>query len=66
MNPVIALYTEVLYRPLFNGLVWFYNVLPWQDFGLAIIALTIAIRLVLAPILWKAQKSQKALSAIQP
>ena len=66
MNPVIALYTEVLYRPLFNGLVWFYNVLPWQDFGLAIIALTIVIRLVLAPILWKAQKSQKELAAIQP
>lgn len=66
MNPITYLYTEFLWRPLFNGLVWFYVVLPWQDLGLAIIALTIVIRLVLAPVLWKGQRAQKKLAQLQP
>ncbi len=66
MNPLYILYNEALYRPLLNGLVWFYTSLPWQDLGLAIVALTIAIRLILAPFLWKGQKAQKDLAAIQP
>ncbi|MFY9463361.1 MAG: YidC/Oxa1 family membrane protein insertase [Candidatus Sungiibacteriota bacterium] len=60
------LYTEFLWRPLFNGLVFFYNILPGQDLGIAIIALTITIRLILAPLLWKAQAAQKKMALIQP
>lgn len=66
MNPFISIYTEVLWRPLFNGLIWFYNVLPGQDIGLAIVALTIVIRLILTPLLWKAQRAQKDLAILQP
>jgi len=66
MNIFLFLYTEVLWRPLFNGLVFFYNTLPGRDLGVAIIALTIGIRLVLAPLLWKAQAGQKKLAVIQP
>ena len=60
------LYTEILWRPLFNGLIFFYTILPVSDLGVAIIALTIVIRGILAPVLWKAQKSQKELQLIQP
>lgn len=66
MNPLTFLYTELLWRPLFNGLVFFYTVLPGQDLGLAIIALTAVIRLVLAPLLLKAQRAQQRLSLLQP
>lgn len=66
LNPFIYIYTEFLWRPLFNGLVFFYTALPVQDLGLAIIVLTVAIRILLAPFLWKAQKAQKSLAAIQP
>ncbi len=66
MNFFTFLYTEVLWRPLFNGLVFFYTVLPGQDLGLAIIALTAAIRLVLAPLLLKAQRAQQRLALLQP
>ncbi len=66
MNIFSLLYTEALWRPLFNGLVFFYNVLPGHDLGVAIIAFTIAIRLVLAPLLWKAQAAQKKMALIQP
>jgi YidC/Oxa1 family membrane protein insertase len=66
MNPLMFLYTEILWRPLFNGLVLFYNLLPGQDLGLAIIALTAVIRLALAPILWKSQRSQRRLAELAP
>ena len=63
---LINVFNAVLYRPLFNFLVLLYNYLPGHDFGLAIIVLTLAIRLILYPSSVKAIKSQKALSEIQP
>lgn len=60
------LYNELLWRPLFNGLIFFYTILPIADLGLSIVALTIIIRALLAPVLWKAQKAQKDLQLIQP
>ncbi len=66
MELLSSLYTEVLWRPLFNGLVLFYWIVPGHDAGLAVIGLSAALRLALAPLLWKAHKSQKALAALQP
>lgn len=66
MNPLMYLYTEALWRPLFNGLVFFYTVLPGQDLGIAIVALTVAIRLILTPLLLKGQKAQQRVAAVQP
>lgn len=66
MNPLFFVYTEFFWRPLFNGLIAIYNALPWHDLGLAIIVLTILIRLAVAPLFWKAQKSQRDLARIQP
>ena len=66
MGFLSIIYTEVLWRPLFNGLIWLYISLPVRDLGLAIIMLTAVTRIVLAPFLWKAQKAQKAMGRIQP
>lgn len=66
MNIFSFLYTEVLYKPLFNVLVWLYTTAPFADLGLAIIILTLFIRLLLAPLMWKAQTAQKRLSSLQP
>ena len=66
MNFLFSLYNELLWRPLFNGLVFFYTYLPFHDLGLAIVALTLAIRLLLTPLLWKAQRAQKELASLQP
>jgi len=54
-----------LVRLLFNILVFFYNILG-HDMGLAIIAITILIRLALWPSQAKALRSQIALQKIQP
>ena len=66
MNIITVLFNEALYRPLFNGLIFLYNIIPLHDFGIAIILLTIIIRLILYPLNQKAIKSQKALGELQP
>jgi len=66
MSFIITIFNESLYRPLFNALVWLYNVIPGNDLGIAIIVLTIIIRLILYPLSKKAIQSQKAISKLQP
>jgi YidC/Oxa1 family membrane protein insertase len=60
------LYYAILYEPLFNLLIGLYNVLPGHDIGVAIIIMTVLIKLILWPLQSKALKSQKALQDIQP
>jgi YidC/Oxa1 family membrane protein insertase len=63
---ISLLYHDIIYRPLLNLLVFFYNVIPGHDIGIVIIVLTLVIRLALAPSFHKSLKSQKALSDLQP
>jgi YidC/Oxa1 family membrane protein insertase len=66
MSTISLIFNEILYRPLFNGLVFLYNVIPGSDLGVAIIILTIVIRLILYPLFQKGIKSQKEMALIQP
>ena len=66
MDIVAAFYNTLFYQPLFNGLVWFYTILPWPDLGVAIILLTVAIRIILTPLLWKGQSAQRKMAELQP
>ena len=66
MNFLVSFYNEVLYYPLFNLMVFFYNVIPGQDIGVAIIVLTLCVRFVLYPMNSKSIKSQRSMQAIQP
>ncbi len=63
---MIALFNTIFYQPLFNLLVWFYNVIPGHDIGLAIVLLTILIKLILYPFSLQAIRAQKALAELQP
>ena len=58
------LYQIICYQPILNLLAFLYN--NTNDLGVAIILLTIAIKLVLWPLSKKAIKSQTELQAIQP
>ena len=55
------LWQEVLYKPLFNVLVFFYNTIAFHDIGLAIVELTILVRLLLLSPSLKALRAQIAL-----
>ena len=59
-------FTEVLYRPLFNALVFLYNTVAFRDLGLAIILLTLLIRFVLYPLFYKSFKNQLVMQRLQP
>ncbi len=61
-----SLFTTFLFQPLFNVLVVIYNHVPGHDFGIAIIILTLTIRLLFTPLSIKASRSQYALSQLQP
>lgn len=63
---LVNLFDLLLYQPLFNALVFLYNIIPGHDFGIAIIILTLAIKLLLYPTSVKAVKSQRSLQLIQP
>lgn len=63
---MIELYNTLLYQPLLNATIFLYNVLPGNDFGLAIIALTLIIRLIFFPLTVRATLSQRALGRINP
>ncbi|MBI5077147.1 membrane protein insertase YidC [Candidatus Falkowbacteria bacterium] len=63
---MVELYNTILYQPIFNLLIYFYNVIPGNDIGMAIIILTILIKLVLLPFGIQAIKSQKIMQELQP
>lgn len=58
------LFNFVLYEPFFNALIFLYKILP--DIGIAIIILTIVIKLILFWPSYSAIKSQKLLQETQP
>jgi YidC/Oxa1 family membrane protein insertase len=56
----------ILYQPLLNALIFFYNTVAFGDLGISIILLTVLIRLILFPIFQKSVRSQTILQRIQP
>ncbi|MBI2065297.1 MAG: YidC/Oxa1 family membrane protein insertase [Candidatus Yanofskybacteria bacterium] len=63
---MMELYNTILYQPLLNATVFLYNFIPGSDFGLAIITLTILIRVIMFPLTLKTAKSQRAMAKINP
>lgn len=63
---MIALFHTVIYQPLYNILIMFYNIVPGKDFGIAIILITILLRTILIPLYKKQIESQKKLQELQP
>jgi len=60
------LFNLILTQPLINGLVFLYENVTFQDLGIAIIALTIVIRLLLYPVFYKGLKNQTIMQKMQP
>ena len=63
---MMTIYNEILYRPLFNIMVYLQNVIPGGDLGITIIILTIVIRVLFMPLSLKTINSQKMLKELTP
>ena len=60
------IFETILTQPLLSLLVFFYNFIPGHDLGVAIILLTVVVRIILFPFSRLSLKSQKAMQEIQP
>jgi len=60
------LFHAAIYDPLYNGLTFFVGIIPAHDIGLAIIALTILVRIIIFPLSSRAIKAQMAMKKIAP
>ena len=60
------LFNIILYEPMHNALVYITAHMPGGDVGLAIIILTIIVRIIIFPLSHKAAKSQMELKRLEP
>ena len=60
------MFQTFFYQPILNLLIFLYNIVPGHDLGIAIILLTIIIKVILLPLSKKSLKSQKELQELQP
>ncbi|MBW1897828.1 MAG: membrane protein insertase YidC [Deltaproteobacteria bacterium] len=65
MSEIIAVWNTVLLEPMLNFLVVLTSYL-FSNFGLAIIALTIFVRIIMLPLTAKQMRSMKAMQEMQP
>lgn len=66
MSTFYNLFNTTLFQPLLNALVFLYNIVPGHDLGIAIIILTILLRIALWPLTYQSIRSQRALQELQP
>ncbi|MFZ2975155.1 MAG: YidC/Oxa1 family membrane protein insertase [Candidatus Moraniibacteriota bacterium] len=60
------LFGETVYRPIYNFLIFVYNIIPLHDFGVAIIVVTLVLKFLLIPLSKKQIQSQKKMQEMQP
>jgi YidC/Oxa1 family membrane protein insertase len=63
---MVYLYQQILYRPILNLLIFFYQTIAFHDLGLAIILVTLFIRVILYPFFHTGAKQQMLMQRIQP
>lgn len=56
----------LIVNPIFNALMAIYSLIPWGDFGLALIIFTILIRFLLYPLVKSQLHQTKAMRKLQP
>ncbi|MGK2848587.1 MAG: YidC/Oxa1 family membrane protein insertase [Minisyncoccota bacterium] len=63
---MLHIFDILIYRPIYNTLIFFYNIVPGYDFGIAIIITTILLKFFLLPLSKKQIESQKKMQILQP
>ncbi len=61
-----AIFNAIIYQPILWVLVFLYQNTSFGDLGIAIILLTILIRLILLPLFYKGAKDQTVMQRLQP
>ena len=61
-----AAFYHGIFDPLYNGLVYLVDIVPTHDIGIAIIILTIVVKIILLPLSRQAVRTQMAMRKIAP
>lgn len=62
----VELFHTLFYNPLYNALVALIDTVPFADVGVAVIALTVTVKLILFPLSMKAVRTQLMMKRIEP
>ena len=67
MLSIIPLFfNAVIYNPLYNGLVYLVGIIPTHDVGIAVVLLTIVVRIVVYPLSRRAIQAQLDMKKVAP
>lgn len=61
-----SLYHTFFFDPLYNSLIFLFQIFPWADAGIVVVLLTIIVRLILFPLSRKAVLTQVRMAEIAP
>jgi YidC/Oxa1 family membrane protein insertase len=61
-----SIFGAIFYNPLYNFLILLIGIVPGGDVGLAVILLTLAVKIVLFPVILRGMRTQAMLRAIDP
>ncbi len=61
-----TLFNTIIYNPLYNGLVYFVGIIPTHDVGIAVILLTIVVRVIVYPLSRRAVQAQLDMKKVAP
>ena len=63
---ISSLFHTFLYTPIYNLLIFFVDVVPGGDVGIAVIIVTIVVKLVISPFSISAAKTQRRMKFVEP
>ncbi|MBM3260837.1 YidC/Oxa1 family membrane protein insertase [Candidatus Kaiserbacteria bacterium] len=63
---ISSIFHAIVYDPLYNGLMFLVDILPGHDVGVAIVVLTLLVRIIIYPLSKRAIQSQMAMKKAVP
>ncbi|MDP6387991.1 MAG: YidC/Oxa1 family membrane protein insertase [Candidatus Pacebacteria bacterium] len=60
------IWSTIFFNPIYNGLIFLIGIVPFADVGIAVILLTVFVKLVLFPFSLKMVKTQLAVKQLEP
>jgi len=63
---MISFFHAILYVPIYNLLIFFVDIVPNGDVGIAVILVTLVVKLILSPFSISAMKTQRRMKFVEP
>jgi len=60
------LFDTFFYNPIYNGLIFLVSSFPWIDLGIAVIIVTVIVKLILFPLTKRSIKTQIKMKEVEP